>query len=135
MLSKKRALIYLVISACSSVLVILHARYSERGYLCEEWCSYIDYNAFLGSIFDFLLFLSSVFLIRLIATDTAFSAWKKFAKYFGAVVVVLAVFGVYEDQGSQWAVGGDIIPLIPLTIFLYIVGSIIIIRRYRKAKE
>ena len=89
----------------------------------------------VGVFVAITLFLSSVFLIRLIATDTAFSAWKKFAKYFGAVVAVLAVFGVYEDQGSQWAVGGDIIPLIPLTIFLYIVGSIIIIRRYRKAKE
>lgn len=89
----------------------------------------------VGVLVAIMLFLSSLFLIRLISTDIAFSAWKKFVKYFGAVVVILAVFGMYDDEGGSWALGADVIPLVPLTIFLYIVGSIIVIRRYRKAKE
>ena len=124
---KKKTQLFLGISLLLSIVGIFLL--SDRSLLSPYM------GELVGVFVAITLFLSSVFLIRLIATDTAFSAWKKFAKYFGAVVAILAVFGVYEDQGSQWGVGGDIIPLIPLTIFLYIIGSIIVIRRHRKAKE
>lgn len=124
MLTRKKSLFFLGGSLLSSAVGIFLL--SDRSLLTPlqaEWA---------GVFVAITLFLSSLFLIRLTSSDSGFSAWKKFVKYFAAIVVVLAILGVYRDSGGSWAVGGDLLPMIPLTVAIYVIGSIIVILRFRK---
>jgi hypothetical protein len=104
MRSKSIALSVVVASFVSSVLVILHARASERRYLCEEVCGYLRYDAFLGLIFLTVLFVASVSIIRILTSDVAFRAWKRFMTFFVPIATLFAL-PAFMGGGGAWAIG------------------------------
>lgn len=135
MISKKQASFYFITTLMAGGLVAICGILSNRKYLCNfdlKIC-YTRFDNFLGALFLLLLFISSIFFIRLISTDTGFASWKKFMKYFTPIAVALAFFGGFSDGGGSWAVGGhDNEITMWLLGIVYVAGSSITIVKHRK---
>ena len=131
MKSKTKATVVLVTQLVLSMLVMSHAHLSERRYLCEDACGYIRYDSFLGLVFLMLLFTASVSFVRLMTSDTAFRAWKRFMIFFVPAGTVFAL-PAFMGGGGAWAIGSG--PDSEVTMWLlgivYTLGSIGIIAWY-----
>lgn len=133
MFKKENVIKLFAISVAFAIVININEAWLSHSSFCdswEGWCPKIV--GFLRIAFIALLSLSSVFFVRLITSDSVFSSWKKFMKYFAAFVFILWLTGSFTSgHGSIGISMGGSRDNVIATVVIYILGSIILIVRQK----